>query len=142
MSIDQGMFTSRQLIFKELFVGTLIYVVALGFFNDYTSFVYIDSFSTLFFAAIVLEGLTYGTLLLKSKLAAQLKGKEAVLHKAALLFAVWLVLFLSKFVFIGVVDVVFGDAVAIKGFFGVTGLVITVTILRKLADKVFAALGE
>lgn len=142
MSIDQGMFTSRQLIFKELFVGTLIYVVALGFFNDYTSFVYIDSFSTLFFAAIVLEGLTYGTLLLKSKLVVQLKGKEAVLHKAALLFAVWLVLFLSKFVFIGVVDVVFGDAVAIKGFFGVTGLVITVTILRKLADKVFAALGE
>ena len=32
-------FTSQQLLFKELFVGTLIYAVVLGFFDDHTSIV-------------------------------------------------------------------------------------------------------
>ena len=32
-------FSPRQLLFKELFVGTLVYAIVLGFFDDYTSIV-------------------------------------------------------------------------------------------------------
>ena len=45
-------FTARQLLFKELFVGTLIYAVVLGFFDDYTSIVEARSFSYVCLAAI------------------------------------------------------------------------------------------
>ncbi|WP_207843499.1 hypothetical protein [Williamsia soli] len=58
MTSEDRPFNSKQLAFKELFVGALIYAVVLGFFNDYTSLVYATSFSTIFFAAIVLEILT------------------------------------------------------------------------------------
>jgi len=51
-------FTSQQLLFKELFVGTLIYAVVLGFFDDHTSIVETQSYTYVFLAAIVLEVLT------------------------------------------------------------------------------------
>jgi hypothetical protein len=59
-------FSPAQLKFQELFVGTLIYAVVLGFFNDYTSIVYAKSFSTIFLAAVLLEALTFLTFELKS----------------------------------------------------------------------------
>jgi hypothetical protein len=43
---------------EELFVGTLIYTVVLGFFDDDTSIVEATSFRYIFLAAIVLEVLT------------------------------------------------------------------------------------
>lgn len=142
MNADKNMFSDKQLIFKELFVGTLIYAVVLGFFNDYTSIVYAKSFSTIFLAAVVLEALTYLTLLLKSKRMARLQDKAEMTHKAFVLFTVWLVLFLSKFVFIWAIDLAFGDEIAVYGFFGITGVIMSVTIAHKLADKAFAALGK
>lgn len=54
-----------QLRFQELFVGTLIYAIVLGFFNDYTDIVYAKSFSTIFLAAFLLEVLTFLTFSLK-----------------------------------------------------------------------------
>ena len=135
-------FTSKQLLFKELFVGTLIYAVVLGFFADYTDIVYAKSFSTIFLASITLELLTYGTLLLKSKAVGQLKAKERFLDKTPVLFVIWLILFLSKFVFIGAIDMLFGGDIAVKGFFGIMLVVALVTIAHKLADKTFIILGK
>ena len=54
----------RQLYFKDIFVGALIYAVTLGFFNDYTSIVEAKSFSTIFYGAVVLEILTFLTFLI------------------------------------------------------------------------------
>lgn len=64
------LFNARQLLFKELFVGTLIYAVVLGLFDDYTDIVYITSFSFTLFAAVVLEILTYLAFLLKNQIIA------------------------------------------------------------------------
>lgn len=129
-------------MFKELFVGTLIYAVVLGFFDDYTDLVDITSFSTTFLAAFVLELLTYGAFKLKGSIVAWLKHKEGVPYKVLMFFMVWLVMFLSKFVFIWAIDGIFGDAITINGFVGVLLLAVTVTVVHKAADYVFIQLGK
>lgn len=138
----ENVFNSKQLLFKELFVGTLIYTVVLGFFNDYTSVVHAKSFSTIFLASIVLEILTYLTMLLKKRIMLWLKDKQGAVYRVLTFFCVWLVLFSSKFVFIWAIDVTFGDAMNINGFFGVLWVALSVTVVHKLADKIFKSLGS
>lgn len=142
MSVTERAFSPRQLLFKELFVGTLIYAVVLGFFNDYTNIVFAKSFSTIFFAAVTLEALTYLTFLLKDTIITRLKDKPEVIYRALMFFCVWLVMFLSKFVFMWAIDVSFGDNITIHSFFGILWLVLCVTVAHKLADKAFLKLGD
>lgn len=134
-------FNSKQMLFKEMFVGTLIYAVVLGFFNDYTSIVDARSFSTIFYAAFVLEVLTYLAFLLKGNIISWLKDRAGLAYKILMFFCVWLVMFLSKFVFIWAVDTIFGSNINIYGFFGILYIVVSVTLSHKLADKVFISLG-
>lgn len=133
---------SRQLLFQEIFIGTLIYVTVLGFFNDYTSIVYAKSFSILFFAGLILEILTYLAFQLKSLVIAWLKNRKGSLYRILMFFCVWLVMFMSKFVFIWVLDIIFGSYININGFFGILVIVLCVTIIHRLAYKVFNKLGE
>lgn len=135
-------FSTGQLLFKELFVGTLIYAVVLGFLNDYTSTVDVKSFSTIFYSAVILELLTYLAFLLKRKIVYQLKGRSGALNKILMIFSVWLIMFLSKFVFVWVIDMIFGNNITIYGFFGILIVVLSVTVIHKLADRVFSLLGE
>jgi uncharacterized membrane protein YvlD (DUF360 family) len=142
MSGKTKTFNSRQILFKEIFVGTLIYAVVLGFFNDYTSIVYAKSFSTIFLASVVLEILTYLAFVLKKKIVGWLKGRPGLQYRILTFFSVWLVMFLSKFVFIWAVDSIFGDYMNINGFFGILWIVLSVTIVHKLADYTFKKLGD
>ncbi len=142
MKSKSNTFNSRQLFFKEVFVGTLIYAVVLGLFNDYTSIVYAKSFSTILLAAVVLEILTYLAFLLKGQIVGWLKNRQGLIYKVLIFFCVWLVMFLSKFVFIWVIDMLFGSTINIYGFFGILLVVLCVTIVHKLADKAFVLLGD
>jgi len=136
------LFTPSQLTFKELFVGTLIYAVVLGFFDDYTGIVDAKSFSSIFFAAIILQILTSLLFLLKKRIVAWLKDRKEIGYRILMFFMVWLVMFLSKFVFIWSIDAILGDNVNINGFFGVLILAVSVTVIHKLADYTFIRLGK
>ena len=46
-------------------------------------------------------------------------------------------MFLSKFVFVWVVDLLFGDNINMYGFFGILTAVAGVTIVHKLTDSTF-----
>jgi hypothetical protein len=135
-------FTSGQLLFKELFVGTLIYAVVLGFFDDYTSVVEARSYSYIFLAAIVLEVLTCATLAVKDAIVARFRHRESLGATAFMALGVWGVLFVSKFVFIWAIDLVFGDTININGFFGIFTVALVVTVVHRLADWVFIRLGR
>ncbi len=142
MKTKDSPFTSRQLLMQELFIGTLIYVTVLGFFNDYTSIVYAKSFSTIFFASIILETLTYLAFRLKSRIVSWLKDREGTIYRILMFFCVWLVMFLSKFVFIWALDIVFGSYIRVNGFFGILIVVLCVTAIHKLAYEIFEKLGR
>jgi hypothetical protein len=129
--------TTKQQVFTEMVVGTLIYVVVLGFFRDYTDIVTANTFSTIFLAALVLQVLTYLTFLLKKRIIAWLKDKPGLVYRLLMFFCVWLVMFLSKFVFIAVLDLLFSQYIYVHGFFGILVVVLSVTILHKLANYTF-----
>lgn len=132
----------KQIIYKEVLIGTLIYSVVLGFYNDYTDIFSAKSFSTIFFTALVMQILTYLTFALKDLTINWLKGKEGLLYKIAMFICVWIIMFLSKFVFLWVIDILFGSYVTINGFIGLIAIILTVTILDKFANFVFLKLGK
>ncbi len=142
MKSHNKLFNSNQIVFKELFVGTLIYAVVLGFFNDYTSIVEARSFSTIFLASVVLQILTSLAFLLKGKIIKWLQNRPRAIYRVLMFFCVWLVMFVSKFVFVWVIDQIFGDNMNINGFFGILLIVVTVTLIHKLANKIFILLGD
>lgn len=138
----QRSFSARQLLFKELFVGTLIYAVVLGFFDEYTSIVEARSFSYVFMAAIVLELLTCGAFAIKDAIVRNLRHRESRSSTVLMALGVWFVMFASKFVFILAIDVVFGDDVNVNGFFGIFVIALVVTVTHRFADLVFIRLGR
>jgi hypothetical protein len=131
----------NQLVFHELFVGTLIYVLVLGLFADYTSVVSANSFSTIVYASAILQILTYLAFVLKGEIVARLKHQQGLVFKILMVFSVWLVMFLSKFVFIAALGVVLGEYITVYGFFGILAVVVSVTAVHRLAQFVFAKLG-
>jgi len=133
--------SSKQQLFYDMVLGTLVYAVVLGFFEDYTDILNTWSYSTTFFVAIVMQILTYLTFWLKSLVVKYFKGKEGSMYKAALVFGVWLILFLSKFVFLAVIDFIFGSAVEISGFVGLMIIIITMTVAKQLIDVAYAKLA-
>jgi len=133
--------SSEQQLFFDMVLGTLVYAVVLGFFEDYTNILNTWSYSTTFFVAIVMQILTYLTFWLKSLVVKYFKGKEGSMYKAALVFGVWLILFLSKFVFLAVIDFIFGSAVEISGFVGLMIIILTMTVVKQLIDVAYAKLA-
>jgi hypothetical protein len=131
----------RQRLFHEMVLGTLVYAVVLGFFEDYTEILSTWSYTITFLVAIVLQLLTYLTLWLKALVVRQFRGKEGKKSFALMAFAVWLLMFSSKFVFLGVIELVFGSAVDITGFIGLMLIIVTMTIAKKLIDIAYARLA-
>jgi hypothetical protein len=131
----------RQQLFRSMVLGTLIYSVVLGFFNDYTSILHTRSYSTTFAVALVMQLLTYATLLLKDKTVAWFRREGAGRSKAGMIFSVWLIMFLSKFVFLGAIGIIFGDAVEISGFVGLLLIIVCMTLAQALIEWIDARLG-
>lgn len=142
MSDSRQSYNQRQLAFQEFVIGTLIYTLVLGLFNDYTSIVYAKSFSTIFFASIVLEILTYIAFQLKRKVIKWLGRHDGTIYKFLKFLGVWLIMFLSKFVFILALDLVFGTYIRVNGFFGILLVVLCVTLIHRLAYLIFRQLGD
>ncbi|MEI6553651.1 MAG: hypothetical protein WCO09_03720, partial [bacterium] len=61
MPIDKQNSNKNQELFLNMLVGTLLYSVVLGFFNDYTDILHTGTYSTTFLMAIVMQILTYTT---------------------------------------------------------------------------------
>lgn len=135
-------FSSKQLAFQELFVGSLIYVTVLGLFNDYTTIVSAKSFSTILFSSFVLEVMTFIAFRLKSSIISWLKHRQGIQYRLLMFFCVWLIMFFSKFLFIWVLDLLFAEYIQINGFFGILAVVVAVTLIHKSAQKIFTSLAS
>lgn len=137
----QGALNRQQLIFAEVLVGFLIYVVVLGLFDDYTDLVSAKSFSTIVFASVVLEALTFLTFLGKDRWLGWLSARRGELSTSKKLLAIWPIMFFSKFVFLWVLDAVLGERFEVSGFVAIMVVIGCVTVLAKLANGLFVRLG-
>jgi hypothetical protein len=134
--------SDRQQLFQTMFVGVLLYSIVLGFFNDYTDILRTTSYSTTFLVAIVMQLLTFATFWLKNQVKRWFKGRESKWSTFAMVFGVWLILFFSKFVFLAVIDVLFGTDVEISGFVGLLLIIISLTVAQKLAEVAYNKLAD
>ncbi|MFC4224712.1 hypothetical protein [Lysinibacter cavernae] len=134
--------TKAQAFVANLAIGVLLYSVVLGFFNDYTDVLVTRSYSVTFLLAIVMQALTMLTFALKNLIVRTSRASEHRLSTAAMIAGVWLVLFLSKFVFLAVISALFSEDVKINGFVGIMLIVATLTVLQRLAEWCYARLGR
>lgn len=132
----------KQEIFQNMFVGTLLYSVVLGFFNDYTDILVTSSYSTTFMVAIVMQFLTYQTFALKDYVKRWFKQRNRKFSSVGLVFGVWLILFLSKFVFLAVISFLFKEDVYISGFVGLMAIIICLTLAQKLSEFAYNKLSD
>lgn len=133
--------SKNQEIFREMFVGVLLYSVVLGFFNDYTDILHTGTYSVTFSVAVVMEILTYLTFMFKDWVVSRFNSSQ-IESKVWLGLSIWLIMFFSKFIFLGVISVVFSDEVYISGFLGLLLIIITLTLVQKLVQVVYEKLGE
>ncbi|MEM8942529.1 MAG: hypothetical protein AAGC91_10260 [Pseudomonadota bacterium] len=93
----------------------MVDLVVLNLFAEYWSRVTIDTFSTSLAAAVLLQVLLQATLALEHRVALLFEDRNGVLWTATRFFCAWLILFGSKFVMLGAIDRVLGEAVHFAG---------------------------
>lgn len=135
-------FKLNQKMFNDIVVGTLIYSSVLGFMNDYTNLLSIPSYSTTFLAAFVLQLLIYPTFRFKEKVVEFWNNKLTKYKKIGILLSVWAIMFFSKFIFLEILDIIFGNNFNINGFISLLLIIILGTIFLKLFQLISSKFEE
>lgn len=123
-------FSDRQRLFLRYYTGTLIDLVVLGLFSEWSDMVEVSSFTIALLAAVLLQALLKGTIAVEHWVASHFKGKTGGWWKFARYFCAWLVLFGSKFVILEALSFAFGDSVQFEGVLhGLLWLIIVVVVM-------------
>jgi hypothetical protein len=130
--------STRQRLFLYYLTAILIDLTVLNLFVEYSEHVIIDSFTISLFAAVVLQFLVKGTMAVEHRVAAFFKAKKGGFAKFMRFFSAWLILFGSKFVILGVIDLAFGDSVLFAGAFHGLVMLIVVLVAMLLAEEIVA----
>jgi hypothetical protein len=137
--------SNRQRLFLLYFVGALVDLVVLGLFDEYSDKVYVNSFTTMLLAAVVLQFLLKGTIAVEHWVAGHFKNKAGGWWKALRFFCAWLVLFGSKFVILEALSFAFSEDVKFEGVFhGIVWLIIvvvTMVIVEELVVRFYRKLA-
>jgi hypothetical protein len=140
-----GTYSDRQRLFLLYFVGALVDLVVLGLFDEYSDKVFVDSFTTMLLASIVLQLLLKATIAVEHKVASYFKSKPGGFMKFMRFFCAWLVLFGSKFVILEALSLAFGDSVKFEGVWhGIVWLIIvvvTMVIAEEIVVRIYRRLA-
>ena len=139
--------TNSQRMFTRYLLAVLIDLTVLNLFDEYWDQVTVDSFSISILAAILLQVLLKATLALEHRVADFFNARQGAFNRFLRFFSAWLILFGSKFVMLGAIDLAFGDGIEFSGaLHGVLAFImvvmvmlaaeeVTVRIYRSLAEK-------
>lgn len=141
-SAKQETITRRQEIFFSWTTDVLIYIVVLNLFVEYNPKIVIDSFTISILTAILLKILLEIILRFEHRVAEFFKSRPGRLSNFLRIMSTWIILFLSKFLILEVVDIVFGDHVELGKFLDVIILVIALIVTREVFQWIFISLGE
>jgi hypothetical protein len=137
---------NSQKLFVRYLVAVLIDLTVLNLFDEFWELVTIDPFSISVLAAILLQVLLKGTLVLEHKVAAYFNAKSGSFARFMRFFTAWLILFGSKFVMLGAIDFAFGDDVLFTGpLHGVVAFIAVVMVMlaaEEVAVRIYRRLGS
>jgi hypothetical protein len=140
--LTQTATTRAQMVFFSWTKDVLIYIVVLNLFVEYVDAIVIDSFTISIFTAILLKALLDLILGFEHSVAHFFQQRTGSLAKVLQVASMWLILFVSKFVILEVVDLVFGEHVELGGFITVVLLVLTMMIAREIVQRIYVSLGR
>jgi hypothetical protein len=119
----------------------LVDIVVLNLFVEFVHTIVIDSFVISILTALLLKLMVDAVKGLEHAVSASLAAKEGAAWRPLRYVAVWLILFLSKFVILEVVNVVFGDHVELGSFIEVAGIVVTMLVANAILQRIYRALA-
>ena len=120
----------------------LVFIVVLELYVQYAPTVISESFTLSVFAAVVLKVLIDAISGLERHAAAWFSRREGAAWRVLGLVTTFLILFLSKFVVLEVIDIIFGARVTLGGFVQVAALVVTMILARLAVRRVYRWLGQ
>ena len=133
--------TRAQQTYVDWYVDILVYTVVLNLFVEYVEAIQIDSFTISLLTAILLKALLAIVGRFEHRVHHYFEQKEGTFWKILGLVAIFSILFLSKFLILEIVDLVFGDRVELGHFIEVVALIISMIVARALADWIYKRLG-
>lgn len=120
----------KQELFLKYFTFTLIDLVVLNFFAEYWDKVTITSFGISLLVAVVLQILLKMTIALEHRIAVYFTSHTSLKMKISRIFTTWLILFGSKFVMLGVLQLIFSNEIIFSGaYHGVVAFIIVVVAM-------------
>ena len=129
---------------KEMFVDwildLLIYIVILNLFAQYSSSIYFETFTISIFTAIVLKALLNIIVNFEHSIADFFKRFKGKFAKYTYYVTAFLILFLSKFLILEIIDIIFGEKVEIYGFIVLVAMIITMIVTRKVIERIYKTL--
>ncbi len=133
--------TSAQARFISWVSELLVDIVMLNLFVEFVHNVVIDSFAISILTAVLLKLMVDAVKGLEQRVSAYFAAKPGTGAKVLRIAGVWTILFLSKFVILEVVNVVFGDHVELGGFLEVAGIVVAMLAVNGGLQHVYRRLG-
>jgi hypothetical protein len=139
---DTRTMTSAQASFVSWVSAVLVDIVVLNLFVEFVHTVVIDSFYISILTAVLLKLMVDAVKGLEQRVSAYLAGKQGAAWKPVRFLAVWLILFLSKFVILEVVNVVFGSHVELGSFIEILAIIVTMLVANAALEAVYKGLAR
>jgi hypothetical protein len=139
---DQITITMAQARFVSWVSEVLLDIVILNLFVEYIHTIVIDSFAISVLTAVLLKLAIDAVKGLEQRVAGYFRAKEGTAWRALGLVAVWSILFLSKFVILEAVNIVFGEHVELGHFIEIVAIIVTMLVANALMRLVFRRLGH
>jgi uncharacterized integral membrane protein len=133
--------TRAQEIYTSWATDLLIYVVVLNLFVEYVDAVIIDSFTISILTALLLKIILELVGRFEHRVHHFFEKREGSIFKILGPVVMFSILFLSKFLILEVVDIVFGEHVELGHFIEVVALIISMLLARALAVWIYKRLG-
>jgi hypothetical protein len=126
-----------QRMFLRYYTGFLMDLVVLNLFVEYSGKVFVDTFTTSLWAALVLQVLLKLTIVFEHKVIDWFKARGGGAWMTFLkYFSAWLILFGSKFVILEALAQAFGDKVRFDGRWNGIVTLIVVVVVMLLAEEI------
>ncbi len=141
-SADEIAITKAQARFVSWVSEVLLDIVVLNLFVEYIHTIVIDSFAISVLTALLMKLAIDAVKGLEHRVASYFQTKQGLVWRALGLISVFSILFLSKFVILELVNVVFGDHVELGHFIEIVAIILTMLGGNALLQLVFRQLGR
>ena len=117
-------------------------IFVLNLFVEYVHTIVIDSFAISVLTALLMKLAIDAVKGLEHRVAGYFRTKQGLVWRALGMISVFSILFLSKFVILELVNIVFGDHVELGHFIEIVVIILTMLVGNALLQLVFRQLGR